>query len=318
MSQSDWITLATAACTDAGIKPEPIEIITTWEQTFSHVDLFRNNAVFRVGEAGHILKLYGTDAQRHASVERTALTAIAGAIPAPRVIAHGMLEDGPPYLIMSAVAGRTLQDAWSDLTREELHAVIAEIGRMTATYHRVPVDALAAVEAQHGRRHALIDHEQAKRIAEIKALSDLPPQHRDELIAFTHEQALTVRSYPALLTHSDLSWAHIYVDSGKDGPVVSGFIDWAEAMLGPAEWDLAFHWYWTVSGDIALMKTCLDAYFEGDLPPEGFQRRCFVAHFFTYSMSELWHKVRVSPAPGESYVDALINALCPPDVFVST
>ena len=318
MSQTDWITLATAACTAAGIKPEPIEIITTWEQTFSHVDLFRNNAVFRVGEAGHILKLYGTDAQRHASIERTALTSIAGAIPAPRVIAHGTVDDGRPYLIMSAVPGRTLQDAWPELTCDELHAVIAEIGRMTAAYHRAPVDALAAVEAQHGRREALIAHEQAKRLTEIKALSDLTPQHRDELIAFTQEQASTVSTYPALLTHSDLSWAHIYVDAGREGPVVSGFIDWAEAMLGPAEWDLSFHWYWTVSGDRALMKTCLDAYFDGQPPPDDFQRRCFIAHFFTYSMSELWPTVRLSPAPDESYVDALMNTLCPPDVFIRT
>lgn len=314
MNQTQWIELAALACEDAGVKQDSIDIITTWEQTFTDNDLFRNNAVFRIS-GQRILKIYGTDARRHASVERAVLETLSNQIPAPRLIAAGMLEHGSPYLIMSEIAGETLQDAWDGLSRPELHAVAREIGSITARLHRQPQDKLASVEAQFGGRDESIKEMKAERIAEIEALDRFSTRHKEELLEFLHGEALNFLDVPPVLTHADLSHAHIFIAQADRQPSVSGFIDWAEAMLGPPEWDTAFHWLWTFSQDGDTMRECLNTYYQ-DLPrPEQLARRCFATHLYTFSMREVWDHFTKPVSDSESIVREMIAFLFPPDVF---
>lgn len=314
MNPIQWIELAALACDDAGIKPDSIDIITTWEQTFSDNDLLRNNAVFRIS-GQRILKIYGTDARRHASVERAVLETLSDPIPAPRFIAAGTLERGSPYIIMSEIAGETLQDAWDGLSRPELRAVAREIGAITALLHRQPQDRLAAVEAQFGGRDESIEEMKAERIAEIEALDRFSTRHRDELLEFLHGEARGFLDVPPAFTHADFSHAHIFIARKNQQPSVSGFIDWAEAMLGPPEWDIAFHWLWTFSQDGDTMRQCLNTYYQGRPRPDQFARRCFAAHLYTFSMREVWDYFTKPVSDSESIVQAMITALFPPDVF---
>lgn len=310
MNTSKWIELAVAACDDAGVVQDSIEIITNWEQTFSHNDLFRNNAVFRLSDK-RILKLYGTDAQRHFNIERAVLQSLDNQIPAPRLIAEGSLENGSPYIIMTEVSGKTLQDSWDGLRASELKTIAREIGTITANLHQQAQDKLAVVEAQFGGRHESISEQEAARQKEIEASSRFSKQHKQELLNFLHGEGKTFLELPPVLTHADFSHAHIYVLDGK----VSGFIDWGEAMLGPADWDIAFHWLWTFSQDKDTMRECLNAYYQGMPRPEHFARRCFASHFYTFSMEEVWDYFTDTVDDSESIVRAMIKSLFPEDVF---
>ena len=137
MNNAQWKELAAAACDDAGIKQESLEIITTWDQKFEHVDLFRNNAVFRINNQ-YILKIVGTDALWHFNIERAVLQTLSEEIPAPRLIASGIIDNGSPFIIMSEIAGQTLQNAWDELSPLELRQIAREIGAITAQLHRQP------------------------------------------------------------------------------------------------------------------------------------------------------------------------------------
>ena len=314
MTESNWIELARIACEDAGFETNQIEIITTWEQTFSNNDLLRNNAVFRIGNR-HILKLYGTDASQHSRVEITMLKTLIDVVPSPQLVAYGQLNTGRPYLIMTEVKGQTLQDAWPSLSRSELLNIAIQIGKITANLHSCRVDALATVESYIGGRLQIIAEEQKKRIAEILAMEDLVPKHRDELLDYSQTEAIKVINYPTVLTHADLSHAHIYIETTENETRVSGIIDWAEAMIGPAEWDLAFHWFWTFSRNKEAMKACLNAYYAGKQRPEDLARKCFSAHFFTFSMTEVWDYFEVLSDGHNSILETIMNNLFPPEVF---
>jgi len=314
LTESKWIALAKAACGDAGIETKQIETITTWEQTFSDNDLLRHNAVFRVNDR-YILKLYGTDATRHSQVELNMLKALVDVVPSPRVVSNGELNNGRPYLIMTEVKGQTLQDAWPSLSGPELLNIAHQIGIITANLHSCRVDELAKVESYVGGRLQIIAEEQKRRIAEILAMADLAPWYRTELLEYTQTEALKVANYPAVLTHADLSHAHIYIHTTRNKSIVSGFIDWAEATVGPAEWDLAFHWFWTFSRNKEAMKACLDAYYAGKERPEDLARRCFSAHYFTFSMTEVWNYFRDYSDNRNSILASMMINLFPPEIF---
>ncbi len=314
MNNTQWIEFAAAACEDAGIKQDSIEIITTREQTFEHIDLFRNNSVFRINDQ-HILKIIGTDAHRHFNIERAVLLTLSEQIPAPRLVATGTIENGSPYIIMSEIAGETLQNVWDELSPAELCTIAREIGTITAHLHRQSQDKLVAVEAQFGGRTDIFKEMKAERITEIEAMDRFSTRHKNELLEFLHGEARDFLDVSPVLTHSDFSHAHIYIAWENSKLSVSGFIDWGEAMLGPPEWDITFHWFWTFSQDHDTMHECLNTYYQDVPRPDRFARRCFATHFYTYSMNEVWDYFTESVDDSESIVRAMITSLFPQEVF---
>ena len=319
MDKKEWIDLAIAACDDARVPHGAVEIITTWEQTFSDSDNFRNNAVFRIGDH-RCLKLYGPNSERQFHVERSVLQTLAeynGVIPAPRFIAARERSQLPPYLIMTEIAGATIEDGWETLTRAEQLAIAYEIGAITAAIHRMPQQDLAEVERQFGSRREYATLMQADRIAEIEAAERLSTRQRDDLIDFLTGEAQEILDETPVLTHSDFSHAHIYIARQAGLVKVTGLIDWAEAMLGPSEWDITFHWFWTLNEDQEAMRHCLRAFFPDGELPERFARRCLSAHLYSFSMAELWPYFAERFDVSQPVVGAMTRFFFPPDVFGS-
>jgi hygromycin-B 7''-O-kinase len=235
-------------------------------------------------------------------------------MPVPRLIAAGTIVNAP-YIIMSEVGGKTLQHSWADLSSVELRTIAGEIGSITAQLHGQPQDKLAAVEAKFGGRVEICREMEANRSAEIEANANFSTRHKDELLEFLHGEARDFLDTPPVLTHSDLSHAHIYIARTNHHPAVSGVIDWAEAMLGPAEWDTSFHWFWTFSQDKPTMQACLNSYYRDGSRPDQLARRCFATHLYTYSMQEVWDYFTKTVSDSEAIVRAMISTLFPPDVF---
>lgn len=318
MDQKDWIDLAVAACDDAHINHDPIEIIMTWDQKFSDSDVYRNSAVFRIG-GKRCLKLYGTTVERPFHVECSVLQTLVGhanAIPAPRFIAARERSQLPPYLIMTEIAGATIQNSWINLARAEQLAIAREIGTITAAVHCLPQEDLAKVERQFGGRREYAKQMQTERIAQIETAERLSIRQRDALLDYLLGEAQEFLDEPPVLTHSDFSHAHIYIERETDDKVkVTGFIDWAEAMLGPAEWDIAFHWFWTINQDREAMHECLKAFYPDGQLPERFARRCLSTHLYSFSMGELFPYFIEKAGKSESIVREMTAFFFPPDVF---
>jgi hygromycin-B 7''-O-kinase len=317
MDREQWIDLAGAACDDAGIDHGPIEIMMTWDQKFDDYDAYRNSAVFRIG-GQRCLKLYGLTSERQFHVEHSVLRTLLDhtrAIPAPRFIAARARSHLPPYLIMTEIAGATVQDSWETLTRVEQLAIAREIGTITAAIHSLPQAELAEVEQQFGGRREYAQQMQAERMAQIEASTRLSTRQREALLHYLVEEAQHFLDEPPKVTHSDFSHAHIYLVRQTDRVKVAGLIDWAEAMLGPPEWDIAYHWFWTFSQDREAMRACLKTYYPDGQLPDGLARRCLGTHLYSFSMGELWPYFAESGGASDAIVREMTAFFFPADVF---
>ena len=168
-----WIELAVAACDHAGIESGSIETIATWDREYCA------NAVYRIG-GGRYLKLFGPTAERQFHVERSVLRTLEDhtAIPAPRIFAEAERTQGQPYLVLTEVSGRTAEDVWEAVPRTDQLGIARELGAITAAVHRLPQEALAAVERRFGGRSEHARSERVRRIEGIEATEALPTQRR--------------------------------------------------------------------------------------------------------------------------------------------
>ena len=310
MDSENWIELAIAACAHAGIDYGSIKIIATWDQQYCA------NAVYRLGDRRY-LKLFGPTAGRQFFIERSVLRTLEdyNTIPTPRIIDEGQRPQAPPYLIMTAISGSTAEDIWDDLSRSEQLAIARELGLITATVHRLPQDDLTIVEQQFGDKSERIALHAARRTAEIKATETLSTHERDALLSFLHLEAREHLDGPPNFTHSELAHNHIYLSREKGAMKVAGIIDWADAVLGPPEWDIVYLWFWTFSGDREAMRECLQALYADSRPPDRFARRCMAAILYTSSMSLLWPYFTQDAGATDSIVLEMIESFFPAELF---
>lgn len=310
MKTVEWTELAQAACDDAGLGTGSIDTIATWDQQYCA------NAVYRV-DGERYLKIYGPGAAWQFQVERSVLRTIEAyrEIPAPRIITVGELTQGWPYIVMTEVAGATAEEIWDSLPRSEQLALAGEIGRITAAIHRLPQEKLAAVEQAFGGMREHTTRYRDQHIAAIEATESISVKQRDDLIHFIQVEAWEHLNGTPVLAHFDLAHNHIYLTRERGRVRVTGIIDWGEAMLGPAEWDIAYLWFWTFSGDRQAMRECFRTLYADSHPPERFARRCLASLFHTSSMSLLWPGFAERKPETDAIVRELTAYLFPPDLF---
>ena len=161
------------------------------------------------------------------------------------------------------------------------------------------------------------------RVRELER-SDLPARHRDALLRFVTHEAPALLQGDHRLTHCDLAHNHIYLSNATGAWRVSGILDWADAVVGPFEWDVAYVWnfafrYRDAAGvdreDREAMAVWLMGAFGGDARPDRFARRCFAALVHTPSMGLLWPWVLEAVQGEPDVVDAATRVLFPEAIF---
>lgn len=298
-----------------------MEVVRTWADA--------QNAVFRL-DGQRYLKLYHRNAGRQFPIERCALLALAaGGIPAPRLLAAAERTGAPSYVIVTAIPGASAEHTWGDLSRSEQLALARSFGAVTRACQQLPPGDLAAVERQVGGGRDSIAFEREQRLAEIVAaptlpearrtlFDPLPSASREDLIQFIYGEARDYCAAQPVFNHADLSHAHVFISNTTGAWALSGVIDWAEAMLVPAEWDITFLWFWTFTRDREAMRACLEAYFDGARPPARYARRCLAATLHSYQWVEVWHSLRDEFAREQRsgpWVRQMTAFLFPPEVF---
>jgi hygromycin-B 7''-O-kinase len=310
MDRGSWDELAIAACSHGNIKPGAIETLATWDQVYCA------NAVYRINGQQY-LKLFGPAAERQFHIERALLRTLEAhsVIPAPRIVAAGERASGPPYLLLAGIPGDTAENVWNELERSQQLALARDFGAITAAIHRLPQEELAAIEQQFGGRSEHTRAWKKQRLSEIETAESFSVKQRDDLLRFLHEEAPQLGDDRPQLTHYDLAHNHIYLSQDAGAWRVTGIIDWAEAMLGPPEWDIAYLWFWTFTRDREAMRACLQALYADSPAPERFARRCMAAVLFTSSMSLLWPYFAARGSTAESVVREMTAFFFPPELF---
>jgi aminoglycoside phosphotransferase (APT) family kinase protein len=309
-----WLKIGVGACDHAGLTYRSIETLVTWDQKYCA------NALYRL-DGQRYLKVFGPTAERQYHIERVVLRSLDDhpVIPAPRILAAGEPTSGQPYLVLTAIPGKTAEEVWDDLPRPDQLAIAQELGTITAAIHQLPQEYLAAVERQYGGRHEhIIRPLLADRIAEIEATVTLSVHQKDALLRFLHEEAPEHLAGPLKVLHFDLAHNHIYLSQDPDKWWVTGILDWGEAVLGPPEWDIVYLWHWTfttATQDKEAMQTCLETFFAAQPRPERFARRCLAAVLHTPSMWLLWPDFAAQAGAEGNIVRAMTEYFYPPNIF---
>lgn len=312
MEDESWIDLAVAVCAHADIEYRSIETLATWDQYACA------NAVYRLDDQRY-LKVYGPTAERQFHVERSILQTLKNynTVPAPHIVAEGEPAQYPPYLIMLEIPGSTAENVWVDLSRFDQLAIARELGEITAAIHCLPQQDLAVVEQQFGGWREHVEAEQARQFPHIEATENISLQRRNDMIRFMKVEAQELLNSSLKVTHCELAHNHIYLSQDMGTWKVTGLIDWADAMLGPPEWDVAFLWFWTFSRDREAMRVCLQTLYADNPPPERFARRCLAAILHTHSMPSLWAEFAERGTRSNPIEIEMTKHLFPSDVFGS-
>lgn len=305
-----WLQMGADACRHAGITFETLKLLSTWDRGYS------SNAVFEI-DGRLFLKIFGPAVPEQFQIERAMLEALAGRgdIPSPEIHAIGETASGLPFLILTRVPGRTAEEVWKEVPRREQIAIAGELGEIVAAINALPPGRLGRVERRYGGRREFTDRWRERLIGHIESTKQVSSRDRDLIIEFLMTDARAYIENTSVVTHRELAHNHIYLDRDNGVWRVTGIIDWADAMLGPEEWDISFIWFWTLNRDRRAMGRFLASRYPCSIP-RGLARRCLGAILQTYEGPGLWQEFverynNLSLEP----LGSMTQLLFPADVF---
>lgn len=255
-----WAPYAKAALRLSGM-PDEGEVRTHFPTT--HVAALVNDE--------YLVKLHYEDwfGEDSFQTEREAYTLLSRQeLPIPQLLAEGALYDNGwrwPFLVMTAMHGRSLRELNHDATPQDLERVARWLGATLKQLHAVPTHdgerislEIYADMIQVRRQRCHRDHEQWRSLPER-----FVPQVRD----YVWEASKLIdpeRETPVFL-HGDLHDGNVFVDGEPGGFEPTGIVDFNDAYEGDPHYDLvaihtkAFH------ADKGLLCEFLDAYGWSDL-----------------------------------------------------
>ncbi|MCL2363146.1 MAG: phosphotransferase [Defluviitaleaceae bacterium] len=186
------------------------------------------NAVFKVG--GYVIKIFappcfGQDFGTNIDVELFGMRwAQACDVPAPRVVASGLVEDtfAFHYIIMDWIEGKLLSDIEDELTYEDKITIGQKIRSITDKLNQ-PCDNFTPVDVME---YALRDKEWAD--------EGYTAAFQAERLEYLH--GFNMAAYQKVYCHSDFHAENILIDDKLDVYL----IDFADAMYAPKEYEQVY------------------------------------------------------------------------------
>jgi hygromycin-B 7''-O-kinase len=212
-------------------------------------------------------------------------------IPAPQLVAIGEISAGMPYLVVKAVEGETAEDVWKHIPRDNQLSLASDLGTIVRAINEIPPQTLQAVEHRWGDRRAYAAAWREHMVRKIKMTITLPEHERNEFVRFLELEGRTLVEEGTTVTHRELAHNHVYLGLRDGRWSVTGVIDWADGMIGPAEWDTSFVWLWVFSRDRGAMEAFLETRYGPAGPPPLLGRRCLGVVLQTYEGPDLWEEI---------------------------
>lgn len=238
-----WRDAAMAIAASHGIPAEPLR------------PLGGSNLVAALGDAD-VLKLFPPFLRHQWEAERRALRLIQGrvGVATPAVRCEGE-HGGWTYLIMSRLAGASLDDVWPTLGEVDRCDLLAQIGALITDVHRVPPGSLVDLEPSWADR---LREQRAGCVARHRERG-LPAVLVDDLDRYLDRvaDALPAGAPPVLLT-GEYTPENLLVARDDGRWRIVGLIDFGDATTGPADYDLIGPGTFLAAGDPARLRALLE------------------------------------------------------------
>ena len=278
-----WAPYARAALQAAGL-PDHGEVITQFPTT--HVAAL-------VG-GHHLVKLHYEDwfGEDCFQTEREAYQMLAGRdLPIPELLAEGALypdTDGWrwPFLVMTAMHGRSMRDLGDTLTDEDLERAANFVGATLRQLHKTPIREGEYISFEEYAD--LIRTRMARCHRDHELWGSLPqrflPQIRDYLWA-AHD-LLEPNERRTSLLHGDLHAGNVFLNGASGAHEPTGIVDFNDAYEGDPHYDLVAIHAKAFGVDKQLLRRTLDAYSWEDLGKEWPRRMMALTLAHDYDMVE--------------------------------
>jgi aminoglycoside phosphotransferase (APT) family kinase protein len=166
-------------------------------------------------------------------------------LPVPQLEANGEVA-GWPYVVMNRLSGRSVAEEWPDLDAEGRERLAHDIGAAMARLAALPVTGLEAVpqDSLLAERRPRLLQDQRERGGD-DALEAQLQEFLDALPPLVPAASV--------LLHADLTSGNVLVHEGR----LAGFIDFADAFVGPWTYELAATSCFVTQGDRRSQRALL-------------------------------------------------------------
>ncbi len=240
------------------------------------------HVVFKASQV--ILKLFCPLWLGDYTAEKVVLEAIEG-IPAPEIMATGEIE-GWPYLVMTVVPGKPLLVVWDQLEKDQQQGIVVQLGQMLRTLHWLPPLPQLANDW---------DAFLGERLANWREHHQPSPPWSGWLAQLLED--FSEPSFDPVLLNGDITADHLLLSEQDGRWVISGLIDFGDAMMGHPYYDFIAPLTFITVGQPRLSRLLLESY-GLDLTPECTRRLtayCFL-HRFAH-LSDFLARYQVADGP---------------------
>lgn len=165
-------------------------------------------------------------------------------IPAPQLITHGRLfEEGTewhwPYLVFQFVPGESLSQARYRVCAVEKMFVAKKLGRIVKHLHSLSLEGKTTLQPTWDNYINMLERQQFRCKRRHKEWNSMPSHMIDQINEFLLpiEELVDYNTTPSLL-HGDLTADHVLGLPGEDGWNMFSIIDFGDAIVGDALFEL--------------------------------------------------------------------------------
>lgn len=215
-----------------------------------------SNLVALIGDHS-VIKVFPPFMRNQYESERRVLPHLHGrlSVPLPALIAEGEVS-GWPYLLISQLEGVSLDEVWPTCTHDARREILRALGGLIAEVQAVPSDALSMMPPEWNEFIA----GQARACAGRHRRLGFPLWAQIDPYLQRTARALPTSFQTALLTGEYTPDNVLMSRAAGGGWHISGLIDFGDAMLGFAEYDLLGPSTFLAGGDAELVSALLEGY----------------------------------------------------------
>lgn len=247
-----------------------------------------------------VLKLFPPVYIDEFPIEAGVLSAVQGRLPVPTPRVHGTGEfEGWGYVLMDRLRGRSLSEAWDDLTPAGRERTADELGAALAALHRLPVPRIDDWDPEDFDE---FERDQRAGCAGRHKALGLGAEWAEQIPAFLDDVDLTV-DRPVLL-HTEIGRDHLLV--GGDG-ALRGLFDFEPAIRGAAEYEFVGVGCFVAEGDAAFLGRTMRAYGYPDGALDREWRRRMLGWTLLHRYSNLGRYLQRLPGPAAPTLASLAD-----------
>lgn len=275
-----------------------------------------SHPVFLAG-GGYVVKFYAphwpADARNEAAVYEWLQATPAGVLPHPARLAADRLFPGHaawawPYMVFDSMRGVPLEAAAAGWSEASWITAATTLGQIVRALHEMPWDNLAsdlAVWSECERSDLARTAPDRRRREPIWARLDFGGWS-----AHWHE-VLEESSRAPCLVHGDLTREHVFVEESSGPFQITGLIDWADARIGDATYELVSLYLDLFRGRPDHLAAFRSGYGDGPMFQPGWKRRAtafLLAYRFEIESMLAAMRPALSSATGIDQVEEIVWA----------